>query len=73
MAKRTLDSLTVPYQWIDLAEHPDVAALVLAINGGKHVVPTVVLSDGTVLVEPDADALTSAVNSARSRDTRYTL
>jgi hypothetical protein len=31
----------------DLAEHPEVAPLVLAVNGGKHVVPRVVLSDGT--------------------------
>ena len=70
MAKRTLDRLTVPYQWIDLDEHPDLVPLVLAINAGRHVFPTVVLSDGTVLVEPDAGALTSAVNKARSRDNR---
>lgn len=68
LAKRTLDALGVPYQWIDLGVRPDVVAHVLAINGGSHSVPTVVLSDGSVLVEPSAAELRGAVTRARQGD-----
>lgn len=65
IAKRTLESLGVAYEWIDLGERPDVVPSVLAINGGSHSVPTVVLSDGSVFVEPSAVELLRAVERAR--------
>lgn len=64
VARRTLDALGVSYEYIDLAEHPEAVDLVLEINEGKRVVPTIVLDDGTVLVEPGADELTAAIQQA---------
>lgn len=66
IAKRTLRALDVPYEWIDLGENPDIVPKVLAINGGTHSVPTVVLSDGAVFVEPSAAELSRAVEKARA-------
>lgn len=66
IAKRTLDSLGVAYDWIDLGARPDVVPEVLALNGGNHSVPTVVLSDGAVFVEPSAAELQAAVEKARA-------
>ncbi len=63
LAKTTLDAAGVPFEWIDLGRHPEVVPSVLAVNGGRHVVPTVVLSDGTVLVEPTAEELLEAIRS----------
>lgn len=64
LARRTLDALGVSYEYVDLAEHPEAVDLVLEINEGKRVVPTIVLDDGTVLVEPGADELTVAIQQA---------
>ena len=68
LAKRTLSRLGEPYEWIDLDEHPEDVSIVLALNSGLHVVPTIVLPDGAVLVEPDAAQLGAAI--ARLRDSR---
>jgi glutaredoxin len=51
VAKRTLSQLGEPHEWIDLGEHPADVSIVLALNLGLHVVPTIVPPDGTVLVE----------------------
>lgn len=67
LAKRTLEQLGVSYEWIDLDRHPEVVEQVLVLNGGNHAVPTVVLSDGTVLVEPGAAELQGAVATSRGR------
>lgn len=66
IAKRTLETLGVPYEWFDLVDRPDLVPRVLAINGGSHSVPTVVLSDGAVFVEPSAADLRAAVEKART-------
>ena len=67
LARKTLDALGVPYEWIDLADQPDIVPFVVALNEGSYAVPTIVLSDGTVLVEPDADELTVAIRRAEGR------
>jgi mycoredoxin len=67
VARKTLDAIGVTYDWIDLAEHPEAVPLVLALNNGNHVVPTIVLSDGSVLAEPDPEELIEAVRRAGSK------
>ncbi len=55
-SRRLLDRLEVPYQWIDIEADDDAAAEVERLNDGHRVVPTILLEDGRVLVEPsDAD------------------
>jgi mycoredoxin len=56
-AKALLGRLGVDYDEIDIDEDAESAATVLAINGGYRTVPTLVLPDGRVLVEPSRRAL----------------
>jgi mycoredoxin len=58
-AKTLLDRLGVVYEEIDIDEDAESAAMVLAINGGYRTVPTLVLPDGRVLIEPTRQALLS--------------
>ena len=59
--KAVLDQLGVVYEEIDIDQDPGAAATVLAINGGYRTVPTVVMPDGRVLVEPSRQTLVSAL------------
>lgn len=42
----------VDFEYIDLEERPEAVDVVLAHNGGRQVIPTIVFPDGSVLVEP---------------------
>lgn len=64
VAKATLDRAGVEYQEIDIDEDARAAEVVLAINGGYRSVPTIVLPDGRVLVEPSRVALLTALGLA---------
>jgi thioredoxin reductase (NADPH) len=55
--KAFLDSHNVPYIWIDLEEHPEAQEIVERYNGGKRIIPILVLPDGTVLAQPSDSAL----------------
>jgi mycoredoxin len=61
VAKATLDRAGIEYQEIDIDDDACAAETVLAINGGYHSVPTIVLPDGRVLVEPSRVALLTAL------------
>jgi len=63
-AKTVLDRLGVVYDEIDIEEHAESAATVLAINGGYRTVPTLVLPDGRVLIEPTRQTLLSEFGPA---------
>jgi mycoredoxin len=40
VAKMALDKQGIPYQEINIEEHPEAADYVMSINGGKRSVPT---------------------------------
>ena len=40
VAKMALDKKGIPYQEINIEEHPEAAEYVMSINGGKRSVPT---------------------------------
>ena len=61
IAKATLDRAGVEYDEIDIDHDASAAAKVVAINGGYRSVPTILLPDGRVLVEPSRQALLSAL------------
>lgn len=42
----------VPYEWIDILEHPEHTREILDKAGGKRVLPTIVFEDGDVLLCP---------------------
>lgn len=63
LAKSILDGAGVVYHEIDIDRNPDAVEVVLALNGGYRTVPTLVFSDGQVLVEPGPRELLAAVRS----------
>jgi mycoredoxin len=70
VAKATLDRAGVEYQEIDIDDDASAAETVLAINGGYRSVPTVVLPDGRVLVEPSRATLLTALGLAAATSDR---
>ncbi len=50
--KRFLDYHKIPYQWIDIDKDKEAEKFVLQTNNGLRSVPTLVFSDGSILVEP---------------------
>jgi mycoredoxin len=54
----------VDYHEIDIDNDASAAETVLAINGGYRSVPTIVLQDGRVLVEPSRAQLLRALGLA---------
>lgn len=50
-SKRLLDSLEVPYTYVDLVAMPEAADTAESISGRKNI-PVIVLPDGSHLVEP---------------------
>lgn len=51
-AKKFLGEQRVHYQWIDVEKDPQGLRFIERVNNGKHIVPTIVFEDGSVLVEP---------------------
>lgn len=51
-AKRFLGEHRVPYKNIDIEQSPEGMAFIEKVNHGKHIIPTIVFSDGSVLTEP---------------------
>lgn len=52
-----LDGAGVDYEWIDIDANPAAREEVMRVNGGMRSVPTIVFSDGSVVVEPSRRAL----------------
>ena len=61
-AKRYLDAVGIPYEWIDVDADPSAQALVDA--AGYRAIPVVVTPTGQVLIEPSNDELANVVGSA---------
>ncbi|GAB36645.1 hypothetical protein GOOTI_232_00020 [Gordonia otitidis NBRC 100426] len=50
--KTALRSSGLEWTEIDIERNPDAAEFVGSVNGGNHVVPTVLYSDGTTATNP---------------------
>ena len=61
-SKQFLNEQRVAYEWNDIDQDEDARAYVQEVNNGKQIIPTIVFSDGSVLVEP-----TNAELAARPR------
>ncbi|MGH3916090.1 MAG: mycoredoxin [Pseudonocardiaceae bacterium] len=59
--KAQLNRAGIPFREVDIEHDPDAATLVAAINGGNQTVPTVLLPDGTALVNPTIDQIADAI------------
>ncbi len=51
-SKQFLGEHRIPYKWIDIEQDEEAARYVESVNYGKRKVPTIVFSDGSILVEP---------------------
>lgn len=51
-SKQFLGEHQIPYNWIDIEQNPEAERFVLEKNKGKRIIPTIVFSDGSFLVEP---------------------
>ncbi len=60
-SKRVLEDLGVPYQWINIEKEPDAADRMMELNGGRQSVPTILMPDGSVLIEPSNTELSRRV------------
>jgi glutaredoxin-like protein len=51
-ARGFLEQHRIPYRWVDIDRDPEARAYVEEMNRGYRSVPTIVFSDGSILVEP---------------------
>ena len=51
-AKQFLNEHRVPYEWNDIDQDEAARVYVQSVNDGKQIIPTIVFSDGSVLIEP---------------------
>lgn len=58
-AKKILDKNNIPYIWIDIDKDMEGRKFVEETNNGYRSVPTIVFPDGTILVEPSNDELST--------------
>ena len=61
--RKFFDQNKIPYQMINIDKDPAGEQFVLKTNRGMRSVPTIVLPDGTILVEPSDHQLTERFGS----------
>ncbi len=59
--KAGLDRNKVEYTEIDIEREPSAAEFVGSVNGGNHVVPTVLFDDGSTKTNPSVGEVMSAL------------
>ncbi|AKG53984.1 glutaredoxin-like protein [Dehalogenimonas sp. WBC-2] len=64
-SRAIMDRQKVVYTWFDIEEDREACAFVEQVNRGDRSVPTIVFPDGTVLVEPDDNALVEKCQGLR--------
>ena len=73
-AKQFFGEQRVMYDFVDIDGDAEGLALVQRYNDGKHVIPTIVFGDGSVLIEPSNAELAAKLGlSARAKRTFYDL
>jgi thioredoxin reductase (NADPH) len=51
-SKQFLGDQRIHYHWVDIERDPEAMAYVEQVNKGKRIIPTIVFTDGSILVEP---------------------
>ncbi len=73
-AKMFLGEQRVHYHWVDVEQDPEGLALVERANKGKRIIPTIVFTDGDILVEPSNAQLAAKLGlQTRARMKYYDL
>ena len=61
-SKKFLGENFIPFNWVDIEEDKEGEAFVIAKNGGKRIIPTIVFEDDSFLVEPSNAELAKKLN-----------
>lgn len=61
--KAQLQRHGVPFEEVNIEEDPQAAEFVGSVNGGNHIVPTVLMPDGTAMTNPSIHQVLAAVNA----------
>lgn len=73
-SKKFLGENFIPFNWVDIEEDKEGEAFVIAKNGGKRIIPTIVFEDGSFLVEPSNAELAKKLNlKTEAKKTYYDL
>ena len=51
-AKQFLRDQNIAFNWVNIEENAQGLAIVERYNNGKHIIPTIVFADNSILVEP---------------------
>lgn len=70
-AKQFLAEQRVPYEWHDIDQDAEAQAYVQTVNNGKQIIPTLIFSDGSVLVEPSNAELADKLGILRQAQMSY--
>src|SRR3954451_1187939 len=73
-AKQFLGEQRVHYNWVDIDQNIDGVEIVERVNQGKRIIPTIVFTDGSVLVEPSNAELAAKLGlQTRAKMSYYDL
>jgi thioredoxin reductase (NADPH) len=73
-AKQFLNEQRIPYEWTDVDQNPEGMRYVEEVNKGKHIIPTILFPDGSILVEPSNAELAQKLGiQTRAQRTYYDL
>ncbi len=61
--KSQLQRFEVPFTEVNIEQDPQAAEFVGSVNGGNHIVPTVLMPDGTAMTNPSIHQVLAALNS----------
>lgn len=70
-SKRFFAEQRIPYRYVDIDADAEGMAFVERANDGKHVIPTIVFPDGSLLVEPSNAELAAKLNIQTSAKSNF--
>ena len=70
-AKQFLAEQRVPYEWNDIDQDEEARTYVQQVNDGRQIIPTIVFSDGSILVEPSNAVLAEKLGIQRQAQRQY--
>ena len=70
-AKQFLNEQRIPYEWNDIDQDEEARGYVQQVNNGKQIIPTIIFSDGSILVEPSNAELADKLGIQRQAQRQY--
>ena len=70
-SKQFLIEQRIPYEWNDIDQDEEARSYVQQVNYGKQIIPTILLPDGSILVEPSNAELADKLGIQRLAQRKY--